>query len=322
MEEAIDKSPEVWSRFWRQGHATTFGNYYDKGYQGPILHWLKEVVPPASSTDSARNILELCAGNGSLIPFLLDSNEHCHYVGVDSADVTVPEQYNARIAMTPSSFDLRPRCNVEKLPSDIADAELALSIYGIEYSDLQVTMTNLHEVMDSCGKFVGLLHHHESVVAKLSRRAIAEYDADDISQTLRYLEVIHQAAVEVDSLQDLKTHPKAEEARTAINNVASRYLGKDLATGNAFMADFITFALRFFKLLSQPVTVREGFLNDLESEMSSALTRHRQMVSVALDEARIKALVETMESAGWQHVDFSVRRFNEEVIGWQLSAQA
>ena len=31
---------EEWSRFWRQGHTTTFGDYFDNGYAGPVKAWL------------------------------------------------------------------------------------------------------------------------------------------------------------------------------------------------------------------------------------------------------------------------------------------
>ena len=107
MSEQTNSSIEVWSRFWRQGHATTFGNYYDKGYQGPVLNWLKGVLP-ASTLQADKRILELCCGNGSLIPFLLDSETQCHYTGIDSADVIIPAQYKERIESSSSSFELRP----------------------------------------------------------------------------------------------------------------------------------------------------------------------------------------------------------------------
>ena len=79
------------------------------------------------------------------------------------------------------------------------------------------------------------------------------------------------------------------------------------------MADFMTFALRFFKLISQPDYVRDRFMSELESEMTSALARHQQMVSVAFDEAGIAELADTMKRSGWGQVDYSEQTHNEEV---------
>ena len=51
---------EAWSRFWRQGHATTFGDYFDKGYAGPVKEWLDTSAPELIRTLSRGAALERC----------------------------------------------------------------------------------------------------------------------------------------------------------------------------------------------------------------------------------------------------------------------
>jgi hypothetical protein len=95
-----------------------------------------------------------------------------------------------------------------------------------------------------------------------------------------------------------------------------------LENGNAFMADHVLAALRFFKLLGQKSKVREQFISELREEAHAALERHQQMVSVAKDAADMQNLTSAMAAMGWSDVQTQELTDKDDIIGWTLTAKA
>ena len=142
---------EEWSRFWRQGHTTTFGDYFDNGYAGPVKAWLDTLADPILEADEPINIAELCCGNGSLLPFLFSLGKTFHYTGVDAAEVQLPEVLHASVEQAEGSVQLLSNTPAEALPETVRDITSCLSIYGMEYSALEDTLAGLLPRMRSGG---------------------------------------------------------------------------------------------------------------------------------------------------------------------------
>jgi ubiquinone/menaquinone biosynthesis C-methylase UbiE len=314
---------DAWSRFWKEGHFTTFGNYFAAGYEGPVKEWMQQLKPLLSPpVERTLHITELCCGNGSLLPFLIEHAPQFAYTGIDRASVQLPERLEHALHPEKQSANLLANSNVEQLPSTLHNADLAVSIYGIEYSDLQRTLASLRQHLVPSGKLFALLHHADSVVARLSRRAIAEYQEHDMSAVCGALASISEVLDQV-PLSELKHNPRAEAARELVNATAARYLGQpNNPNANAFMADFVSSSLRFFKLLREPRQAREYFIEELKRETLAALERHQQMLNAASDSETIAALSTHMARTGWVDVSTTVIQNKEEIIGWQLSAQS
>ena len=149
---------EAWSRFWRQGHTTTFGDYFDEGYAGPVKEWLDTLPQMMPSSQEPLNVLELCCGNGSLLPFLFSLDRTFDYVGVDAAEVTLPGILQEPVRQASGTVSLLANTPVEALPESIQDISLCLSVYGMEYSDLDITLKALLPRMQSNGQLFALLH--------------------------------------------------------------------------------------------------------------------------------------------------------------------
>ena len=255
---------EEWSRFWRQGHTTTFGDYFDNGYAGPVKAWLDTLADPIAGADEPINIAELCCGNGSLLPFLFSLEKTFHYTGVDAAEVQLPEVLHASVEQAEGSVQLLGNTPAETLPETVRDITSCLSIYGMEYSALGDTLAGLLPRMRSGGHLFALMHHHDSVVAKMSARAVSEYDEADIAAIKKALTTIHETLVKTGSVAALKADEEAEAARKFMNGMGNKYVrGATMETGNAFMADHVLAALRFFKLIGQPTEMRAQFIDEL-----------------------------------------------------------
>ena len=44
----------AWSLFWRQGHCTTFGDYFKQGYDGAVASWWQEILGGATAGAVAK----------------------------------------------------------------------------------------------------------------------------------------------------------------------------------------------------------------------------------------------------------------------------
>ena len=57
--DKAERSMEEWSRFWRQGHTTTFGDYFSNGYAGPVKDWLDGMTAALLKDRDSLNVVEL-----------------------------------------------------------------------------------------------------------------------------------------------------------------------------------------------------------------------------------------------------------------------
>ena len=314
---------EEWSRFWRQGHTTTFGDYFSNGYAGPVKDWLDGISAAMLHDRESLNVVELCCGNGSLLPFLLSLNLPFDYSGFDAADVELPDILREPIEQARGSITLVGNTPVEDLPDNVQNISTCLSIYGMEYSDLNMTLAGVLPRMTPEGQLFALLHHHDSVVARMSARAISEYDEKDIAAIRDALTTIDDTLLKLGDIESLKADADAEAARKFINGMGNKYVrGATLETGNAFMADHVLAALRFFKLLGQTPEVRAHFIAELENEASAARVRHQQMRSVASTNEDMEDLIDQMRKMGWRDTQYTALQHKGDIIGWTLTASA
>jgi len=312
-----------WSRFWRQGHTTTFGDYFSNGYAGPVKEWLDGLAEPIRQAPLPLHVVELCCGNGSLLPFLLALKLPFNYSGFDAAEVKLPDLLRDSVSKAKGDIALTGNTRVENLPDHVQSVSVCLSIYGMEYSELEKTLTGLLPRMASGGQLFALVHHHNSVVARMSARAISEYDEKDIGAIQDALTTIHDTLSNLGNIEALKADTTAEAARKFLNGMGNKYIrGATMETGNAFMADHVLAALRFFKLLGQGPQTRMEFIRDLADEASAARVRHQQMVSVAKSEADMKHLSSDMSTIGWTGCRYHELTSKDDIIGWTLSASA
>jgi ubiquinone/menaquinone biosynthesis C-methylase UbiE len=310
---------DVWSQYWLQGHPTTFGAYFDDGYRGAIADFVTEDL--LSNNLDSISITEFCCGNGATLAPLAGLKRPIEYTGIDLAQVKMSRDTESLCQASGIGVTMIPNTGVENTPLQDHSQDFVLSIYGIEYSDIKKSIAEARRVLIHGGRLRALMHHSDSSVAKMSRRALDEFNSNDIARVTQNLRAISDALNRLASPQQLKLDPEAEIARSKINGLCNKYLGDtDPVTGNAFMIDHMSGALRFFKMLGQPTDVRSKFIEDLELESRSSRERHQQMVDVAYDEASMSTLTATMLDNGWCSVDFEPYKDNEGVIGWSLIA--
>ena len=308
-----------WSEFWQQGHPTTFGEYFKEGYQGPIKNWFEQQF---AVNQTSETLLELACGNGALIPMCLDLGLSLKYQGVDLAAVAIPQAVQERLNQTDRlEAALIGETSIEALPFQDCSFSMACSVFGIEYSNIEMTIPEMSRVLDDGGVYLGVLHHIDSIVSQMSGRAVNEYNMNEVRDFLEQLQIIaHQAKVAGD-LRVLSRNPKAEKARKKLNQYAEKYLSNtDLSTANASMFEFVTRGLQFFKILDQGPKVANRFIKRVYEETLATRERHMQMCSVAMPQDGIDRFVEILSKAGFGSTDVSILSDDKSIIGWAVCA--
>jgi len=308
-----------WSLFWRQGHSTTFGDYFKQGYAGAVADWWqsKLFTLPANPV-----VLEVGCGNCSLLPAMIKSGVKGRYVGVDLARVQLSAVSEQGLPESGIEVTLHSETPAENVPEPDDSIGIVASVFGIEYSDLNQSLPEVLRLLKPGGQFCALLHHADSVVTSMSRRAISEYNSYDLNRVIDALHTISTERDKTPSIAELRSNPKAEESRNLINQMAEKYLrDTDLKTANATMFEFMTAALKFFKLMGAPALDRREFISSLAEEHKASHERFKQMVSVAFDNSAIENLLAKLRDLGFTDTNASVIFTKDEILAWGLNAQ-
>jgi len=307
-----------WSEFWKQGHVTTFGPYYKEGYRGVIGDWWEVLL---AQMQSGESVLDIGCGNAALLVNLLEKNSQLKYLGLDLAEVRISPVAQEQIRNLDYPPQLFSNCPAEKIPLENASIDTVVSVFGIEYSQCELTLGEASRVLKHEGRLNLLVHHSESNVTRMSKKAVDEYQEEEIESLLKALQTIHQVIVS-EGVMGLKASAVAEDSRSLVNTLASKYLNDtDLQTANGTMFEFLNHALQFFKLIQKPAADRADFIKNLRVEFHAYKGRFQEMVSVAKDESGIHEFQGLCKQAGIEVLECKEIYDEKGLLAWQLAGK-
>jgi len=309
---------EAWGNFWQKGHSTTFGEYYADGYtNGYISDWWKEILDSHAS-DEIR-ILEVGCGNASLLPTTLDLGIKGNYSGVDAADVklssAVKKRLNENIAVL-----LTGNTKIEDYQPD-NKFDVIASVYGVEYSDLSLSLQLIKNMLLPGGQVNFLMHHSGSVITEMSQKALGEFDFELMKSVIDNLEIINSELNKLHGkLPRLQKSKIAETARENVNTALGSIMNKPASSRNHILVDFSVATLGFFKIIQQSKSDRKDYLDSILPDFYSSKERFSQMVNVARDEQEIKTFEKNMVDAGFSEVIIESMDKDEKPVAWKITA--
>jgi SAM-dependent methyltransferase len=309
---------EAWGNFWQKGHSTTFGEYYADGYtNGYISDWWKEILDSHAS-DEIR-ILEVGCGNASLLPATLDLGIKGNYSGVDAADVklssAVKKRLNENIAVS-----LTGNTKIEDYQPD-NKFDVIASVYGVEYSDLSLSLQLIKNMLLPGGQVNFLMHHSGSVITEMSQKALGEFDFELMKSVIDNLEIINSELNKLHGkLPKLQKSKIAETARENVNTALGSIMNKPASSRNPILVDFSVATLGFFKIIQQSKSDRKDYLDSILPDFYSSKERFSQMVNVARDEQEIKTFEKNMVDAGFSEVIIESMDKDEKPVAWKITA--
>jgi ubiquinone/menaquinone biosynthesis C-methylase UbiE len=161
---------EHWNEYWTTSnsvHSFSEGQY-SKGYDGELRSIWNAVF---NSLPKSAQGIDIGCGNGGLALLAVQSGNNFDMYGCDAANI-MPL---ASVDTTQEHFKMLPQITfcpnmkAEDLSFEDNHFDFALSQFGIEYSDLNLSIPQVLRVLKPGGRFIAMLHHKNSFVTENSK---------------------------------------------------------------------------------------------------------------------------------------------------------
>ena len=166
----------IWNDYWHFDRLSSFDDVGQTNYGEEIAAGWKRFF---DSLPDGASILDLCTGNGAIAVMAAEASRRAgkefRVVAVDAADVN-PYRYVTKHRDALAAIEFRPATPIERLPWPAASFDAVVSQYGIEYSDLSLSISELSRVVAPAGTARLFLHAAEGAVVQRSRQVIPEID--------------------------------------------------------------------------------------------------------------------------------------------------
>lgn len=293
---------EYWSQYWAQGYQTSFGSCFPKGYEGVIKsHW-KAIF---SNISTNTNVLDLCTGNASLIRLAKETMSdfsQSNFTGVDYAKVTINDDFE-KLENVKVIFDT----NVESLPLISRSFDLIISNFGVEYSDLTKSITEISRLLKKGGQVELICHCNQSTIVIANNKELA------------MLNTMLSTDNAVDCLEKLiKSLPdkvKAEKWRNDLNFSLSEIT--KLYFNELQESEFLKF-LKF--VLNSNVQDKIKQFNLFKQDVLGHQIRLNTLSQAALSEERLKKLFRCFNENGLVLTANNKITNNEGIVAFKISA--
>ncbi|HEX8256931.1 MAG TPA: class I SAM-dependent methyltransferase [Allosphingosinicella sp.] len=163
----------IWDQYWHSDRvASCFDGRGATNYGDAVASGWRSFF---GSLPEGAAILDLCSGNGAVAILAAEAARDFRIVAVDQADID-PAAHVTRFADCLAAIRFMGGVNVEALPFADASFDVAVSQYGIEYSDLGRSIPELWRVLRPAGRARLVLHAAEGEVARWSAPHVGDAD--------------------------------------------------------------------------------------------------------------------------------------------------
>ncbi len=300
-------SPAQWTRYWQTGTITTFHGRFANNYDGVVRsHWhgIFDRLPPRA------RIVDLGTGNGAIAILAARYSHRRHrdfdITAVDFADIDPARQLAGKAAaphLTRIRFLGHTRIERTKLPDESLD--LAMSQFGFEYAPADEAVAEVDRILKRTdGIFAAMVHHADSAIVRQAKDGLEQVALCEQSGLQGLIRKLHQR---LDWLKresrDATGDQRAIALRTEINEQLAKLNRESARFGDPGpMTLFIRQSMSTFD-----PSVVEGWsadrkltmLQDAAAETQAYRLRMLDLVSCALDDAEVDALVSKLADAGF-----------------------
>lgn len=316
---------EAWSRYWASGALHSCGGSFEGNYAGAIAGFWQRVFTRLDGR-SAR-VLDLCCGNAPLSRLLVESRVFARgYIDIDAVDAARvdPRWPDAMPAGARERLRVHGGIDAAALPFADASFDLCMSQYGIEYAAPDA-FDEVVRVLAPGGIFASVLHHTGSLPVSIARAELLhldwlEHDSGLLPAVSALVGYMALAATPEGAAQ-LRVDPAATAARHRFNDCMGRMGAKIdasqwpdvlLEARDAVMAALAT-------ARQAGAEAGSAAVRDIGQWLGETRLRQHELVEVALDQARLRALLARIPA---DECSVDVIRFAKdgEVAGWSVLA--
>ena len=316
----------VWDRYWHCDRiASCFDGAGARNYGDSIAAGWREYF--AELPEQAR-IIDLCTGNGAIALMAAEAgkanSKGFAITAVDQADID-PPSYVTRNREEMAAIQFVGRTEVEALPFPDESFDVAISQYGLEYSNLDRAVPEMVRVLRRSGRIRLVIHAAEGVIAAGSRKVIADADL-----LLDAIDLIGAARRCLDAVARVERGDGSMIARQRANAAVA-----DFKTALRLTSGHIPHAEDKIMFNNSGGVLLDAFqargkvghsaalakVETVESEILAHRGRLRALVDSALDKNSVEALIEQLKEAGAIKAKWGKLENAEGLIGYVATAR-
>jgi SAM-dependent methyltransferase len=320
---ARDARGGVWTRYWATGTPHSCGGSWGETYGGALGAYWRAVF---SSTQPGDRVLDVATGNGALPRLLLEVQPDVG-VSIDAVDLAriAPAWLGAAPAPQAARVRFHGGVQAESLPFDAATFALAVSQYGIEYTDLDRTVPEVLRVLAPRGRVRIVAHHHDARPVLLAAEEIGHIDwllspggLLDLAQAM--CEPMARAATP-EGRASLAVDSEANALRARFNDAQQATSHRIEGSGCPDVLHDVRgwIAQAFGVAGAQGTGPARAALDQARRLLADARLRLDELRGCALDLAGAEALCTRLRAGGGQ-VRSAVLRDGDHVLGWAVEA--
>jgi len=313
---------EQWSALWNRDTVTTLNMMFQDNYDLAVADFWQQLL----AGDHER-VIDLACGNGALVWLandILNKNGATTMItGIDAATIDPFMTLKKDIKDFPM-VNFIGNTHIEELPFDDNSVDVAISQYGLEYSDLQSSLPELGRVLKTRAKIGVIVHNDQSTIVKGSTRHL------DLHKLILNDIRIHDLFLELDrligksrDLNKISAKPKIRKKMIAINAASDRI--KEIMRVIDPESEIKRYCIPMFDAFSE-AAIRKGVnrkkvVHQSISDLDDYIGRIEDLKSAALSSEEQAFLVQLIEKEGFTIIENrTVRYKNSNNIGTALVA--
>ena len=239
-ESMISADSLIWDDYWRSGQmACCFNQTLGTGYEGRLAAFWRDYF---NTLVPRSRILDICTGNGGIAAIAQEvsnaEDSKLAVTGIDWADINPASAVPSQAELL-SAIDFRGNIDAASLPFADGEFHRTISQYGLEYTDLNKSLSEAIRVLRPDGRFLFVMHAAEGRTAQDAAheaRLINDLAGTDVFAAARRA---INSAKKLDMLQSpgpVEVQRSNQDAQ-ALNDALARLQGLIKEKGRNFMLE-------------------------------------------------------------------------------------
>lgn len=321
----VDDSDEAsWSQFWASGSLTAFYGQSDNYSPEFIAFWRDVLAEPVD------RIIDLGCGNGALT-WIVDEivNQPEATTEICGIDLAVIDPFAAlkKDRRDYPKVSFLGETSISAMPFETDSVDVAVSQYGIEYSDIASVLPELERVLKPKATLALIMHDEQSAI--LSSMGYTARGIEFLFQSGGYYDGLFR----LDKVQNKKKNVKKLQADPGYRKTV-RKLQRIKRSVEGFPPPLRDFLMQhimgtnrlFAKGLPLKSQNRRHLIKKRRRLLEGTLTRYSELTQAALSRAQYENLIGQVEQAGFTLVQSGnfMHRIDSKTttnMGWILVAE-
>jgi ubiquinone/menaquinone biosynthesis C-methylase UbiE len=321
----LDDSDEAsWSQFWASGSLTAFYGQSDNYSPEFIAFWRDVLAEPVD------RIVDLGCGNGALtwiVDEIVNQPEATTEVcGIDLAAID-PFAALKKDRRDYPKVSFLGETSIAAMPFETDSFDIAVSQYGIEYSDIVSVLPELERVLKPEAKLAFIMHDEQSAI--LSSMAYTARGIEFLFQSGGYYDGLFR----LDKIQNKKKNVKKLQADPVYRKTVRKlqHIKRSVEGFPPPLRDFLMQHIRgtnrlFAKGLPLKSQNRRHLIKQRRRLLEGTLTRYSELTQAALSRAQYENLIGQVEQEGFTLVQSGnfMHKIDSKTttnMGWILVAE-